>query len=160
MVFRTIPIVRTTTEFIWVEYRMKKALVIEVILLFLGVGIQPALANEISTNALSDVDEDCFECQVSNVFRHLQAKMMLIKPKAVKNHLSSSNNNNKECFILQIKFNIATTKFIILLYLAIYLDPIFPSLAQKMEDLAFYYFKKSDEFLRTAIDLNCYWVYY
>ena len=117
----------------------------------------------------SEVHEDCV-CQVSNVFRHLQTKMMLIKPKAVKNHLplkengkiiqlSLSNNNNKECFILQIKFNIATIKFIILLYMTIYLHPIFPSLAQKMEDLAFYYFKMSDEYLQTAIDLNCDWIY-
>ena len=38
---------------------MKKALVIGVILLFLGVGLKPALANEIPISNTSDVDEDC-----------------------------------------------------------------------------------------------------
>lgn len=118
----------------------------------------------------SDTVEDC-ECQVSNVFRHLQAKMLLIKPEKVKNYLSFkengkiiqlslSNNNDKECLILQIKFNIAVMKFAILLYMATLLYPIFPSQASKIEDLAFYYFEKADEFFETAKSLNCDWVYY
>ena len=53
---------------------MKKALVIGVILLFLGVGFQPALANEISA-----VDEDCLECQPVNRVDLLKVKLLLIR---------------------------------------------------------------------------------
>ena len=58
---------------------MKKALVIGVILLFLGVGFQPALANEISTNIVSDIEEDCLDCQPINRVELLRIKLLLIR---------------------------------------------------------------------------------
>ena len=57
---------------------MKKALVIVVILLFLGVIFQPALANEIS-HTVSDDEDDCLECQPMNRAEFLRAKFILIK---------------------------------------------------------------------------------
>ena len=53
---------------------MKKALVVGIILLFIGVGFQPAIANEIS-----DVDEDCFECQPMNRVTLLKVRLLLIQ---------------------------------------------------------------------------------
>ena len=58
---------------------MKKAIVIGVILLFLGVGFQPALANEISTTTVSDVDEDCFDCQPVNRVDTVRVKLLLTR---------------------------------------------------------------------------------
>ena len=68
---------------------MKKALVIGVILLFLGVGIQPALANEVSTNAVSDVEEDCLECQPASRVDLLKVKLLLIRLEAITNVILS-----------------------------------------------------------------------
>ena len=58
---------------------MKKALVVGIIVLFLGVGFQPALANEVSTNIVSDVDEDCLECQPVNRADLLRVRLLLIR---------------------------------------------------------------------------------
>ena len=69
--------------------RMKKALVVVVILLFLGVGFQPATANEISTNPIFDVDEDCFECQPVSRVDLLKVKLLLIRLKSFTNVISS-----------------------------------------------------------------------
>ena len=67
---------------------MKKALVIGVILLFLGVGVQPALANEVS-NTVSDVDEDCIECQPVNRIDILKVKLLMIRVEAITNVIIS-----------------------------------------------------------------------
>ena len=46
----------------------RKGLVVGIIVLFIGVGIQPAFANEVSiTNKTSDVEEDCNCNPVSNL---------------------------------------------------------------------------------------------
>ena len=66
------------------EVNMKKALVICIILLFLGVGFQPALANEVS-----DVDEDCLECQPVNRIDLLKVKLLLIRVEAITNVILS-----------------------------------------------------------------------
>ena len=58
---------------------MKKALVCGVILLFLGVGFQPALANKVSISSVSDVEEDCLECQPVNRVELLRVKLLLIR---------------------------------------------------------------------------------
>ena len=68
---------------------MKKALVIGVILLFLGVGFQPALANEVSITETSDVDEDCLECQPVNRVDLLKVKLLLIRLEAITNVILS-----------------------------------------------------------------------
>ena len=57
---------------------MKNALVIGVILLFLGVGIQPALANEVFSTIISDAEEDC-GCQPINRAELLRVKLLLIR---------------------------------------------------------------------------------
>ena len=57
----------------------KKALVVVIIVLFLGVVFQPALANEISIDVVSDVDEDCVECQPVSRVDLLRFKLLLIR---------------------------------------------------------------------------------
>ena len=58
-------------------------------ILFLGVGFQPALANEISTNIVSDVDEDCLDCQPVNRVELLKVKLLLIRIEAFTNIILS-----------------------------------------------------------------------
>ena len=62
---------------------MRKGLVVGIILLFLGVGFQPALAKDVSTNVVSDVDEDCFECQPMSRVDLLKVKLLLIRIEAI-----------------------------------------------------------------------------
>jgi len=57
---------------------MKKALVVGIIVLFLGVVFQPALANEISINNTSNINEDC-GCQGVNRVDLLRVKLLLIR---------------------------------------------------------------------------------
>ena len=68
---------------------VKKALVFGIIVLFLGVGFQPALADEISTNIVSDVEEDCLECQPVNRVELLKVKLLLIRIEAFTNVILS-----------------------------------------------------------------------
>ena len=62
-------------------------IVVGITILFLGVGFQPAIANEISTNAVSDVDEDCFECQPVSRVDLLRVKLLLIRVEVLTNIL-------------------------------------------------------------------------
>ena len=64
-----------------------KVLVVCIIVLFLGVGFQPALANEISTTTVSDVDEDCLECQPVNRIDLLKVRLLLIRVEVLTNIL-------------------------------------------------------------------------
>ena len=64
------------------NHMIKNSLVFGVILLFLGVGFQPALATEISINPVSDVEEDCLDCQPVNRVELLKVKLLVIKLKA------------------------------------------------------------------------------
>ena len=65
----------------------KKGLVAGIIVLFLGVGFQPAFANEISIPETSD-NEDC-ECQGINRFELFRAKLLLIRLEVFTNILLS-----------------------------------------------------------------------
>ena len=56
-----------------------KTFVLVIIVLFLGVGFQPALANEIPTNIVSDVDEDCLECQPVSRIDLLKIRLLLTR---------------------------------------------------------------------------------
>ena len=62
----------------------KEGLVVGIIILFLGVGFQPALANEVSTTIVSDVDEDC-GCQPVNKIDLLKVRLLLIRLKIFTN---------------------------------------------------------------------------
>ena len=68
---------------------LKNSIVISVILLFLGVGFQPALADEISTTVVSDVDEDCLDCQPVNRVELLRVKLLLTRLEVFTNILMS-----------------------------------------------------------------------
>ena len=72
---------------------MRKLLVFGIILLFLGVGFQPALANEISTNTVSDVDEDCIECQPVSRVDLLKVRLLLIRLEVFTNVILSRFGN-------------------------------------------------------------------
>ena len=74
---------------------LKNSIVFGVILLFLGVGFQPALSNEISTNPVS-VDEDCFECQPVNRVDLLKVKLLLIRVEAFTNIILSRFSHIQE----------------------------------------------------------------
>ena len=94
---------------------MKKALVIGVILLFLGVGFQPALANEIS-----DVDEDCLECQPVNRVDILRVKLLLIRLEILinsrlskYNHIVEVTENYQEIHDRILKFRVMNDIFIL-----------------------------------------------
>jgi len=58
---------------------VKNGLTVGVILLFVGVAVQPTLADEISISNISDVEEDCLECQPINRVDQLRFKLLLIK---------------------------------------------------------------------------------
>ena len=73
------------TGFSW----YKKGLVVGVIVLFLGVGIQPAFASETNTTIVES--EDCIECQVSDGYSLLKARLLLFRLKVVTNIISSSS---------------------------------------------------------------------
>jgi len=55
--------------------RIKKLLIFGIIALFIGVGIQPAISNEIQIKKTSDINDDCIECQ-SNGKTHLAEKLL------------------------------------------------------------------------------------
>ena len=73
---------------------MKKALVVGIIVLFIGVGVQPAFANEVSiTNKTSDVEEDCNCNPVSNL--HLvRLERILNRVESYTNIISIFSNRN------------------------------------------------------------------
>ena len=68
---------------------LRKVLVVGIIVLFLGVGFQPAFANEINTTIVSDVDEDCLECQPVNNVDILRVRLLVIRIKAITNVILS-----------------------------------------------------------------------
>ena len=53
---------------------VKKGLIIGIILLFIGIGIQPALSNELTIPTISDIEKEC-DCQ-SNGKAHLAEKLL------------------------------------------------------------------------------------
>ena len=97
---------------------MKKALVVGVILLFLGVGVQPALANEISITNTS-VDEDC-GCQDVNRLELLRFKLLLIRLEILinsrlskYNHIVEVTENYQEIHDRILKFRVMNDIFIL-----------------------------------------------
>ena len=70
---------------------------------------------------------------------------------------SNPVDDNIECKILFVKRWIALSMFTNLLYLSWDLSNLFPLLAQKIEDLAYDYNKKAEEYWKTASDLECSW---
>jgi len=74
---------------------VKKSLVAGIIVLFIGVGIQPAFANEISINRPSENKEDC-GCQVADNFDIVRLERLLDRLKGyTKTLLFLSKNNPK-----------------------------------------------------------------
>jgi hypothetical protein len=69
---------------------IRKGLVFSIIVLFIGVGIQPVFANDVSITSTLDNEEDCIECQKSDGISLLRAKILLFKVKVVANVILSS----------------------------------------------------------------------
>ena len=63
---------------------MKKVLILGIIVLFVSVGFQPVLANEVSITKTSDIVEDC-GCQENNRVNLLRFKLFLIRLEAFTN---------------------------------------------------------------------------
>ena len=66
----------------------KKGLVVGVLILFLSVGLQPALANEVSITKTSESKGDC-GCQPVNRAELLRVKLLLIRIEAITNVILS-----------------------------------------------------------------------
>ena len=67
----------------------KILIVVGITILFLGVGFQPALANEVSISKTSDIHEDCLECQHISKVELLKVKLLLIRIEAITNVILS-----------------------------------------------------------------------
>ena len=67
----------------------KILIVVGITILFLGVGFQPALANEVSISKTSDIHEDCLECQHISKVELLKVKLLLIRIEAITNIIFS-----------------------------------------------------------------------
>ena len=63
---------------------IRKGLVFSVIVLFIGVGVNPAFAEESITTTL-DSEKDCIECQVSEGYNPLRMNLLSIKTKVIAN---------------------------------------------------------------------------
>jgi hypothetical protein len=70
----------------------KTILAIGIIALFIGVGIQPAISNEVTIPKISDDKENCLDCQ-SNGKTHLAEKILnrLEKNEVLSNVIKSDN---------------------------------------------------------------------
>ena len=74
----------------------KKALVVGIIVLFLGVGFQPAIANEVSITKTADVEGDCFDCRPVNRVALLKVKLLLMKLETITNVILSRFGHTPE----------------------------------------------------------------
>lgn len=74
---------------------MNKVLVVGVILLFLSVCLQPALANEVPITETSEVEKDC-GCQGVKIVELLRYKLLLIKTEAITNVILSNFGHKPE----------------------------------------------------------------
>jgi hypothetical protein len=72
----------------------KKGLVVGIIILFIGVGIQPVFAEKTFDSTLDS--EDCIEVQVSNGYSHLRVNLLLTRLKAIVNFMSYRSRCNPE----------------------------------------------------------------
>ena len=84
-----------------IDRLFKKGLVVGLIILFIGIGIQPTISNEIQITKTSDVEEDCIECQ-TNANTHLPQKLLnrLGKNKVLSNVIKSNNADSLICEII------------------------------------------------------------
>ena len=73
----------------------KEILILGIIFIFIGVGIQPAFAVEISNDRTSDNVEDC-DCQVDDNYRLEKYKNQIIKLKTYSKLLLTLSKNNPE----------------------------------------------------------------
>ena len=89
---------------------LSKTLVVAVIVLFIGVGIQPALA-DVSYTTVSDSDEDCNLCpKVSNL--HLvRLKSLLYRLEKYDNLLSVTGKMNIKDVAFMMNIDITSTTF-------------------------------------------------
>ena len=165
---------------------MRKVLVFCIIVLFLGVGFQPALANEIF-----DVDEDCFDCQPISRVELLKVKLSLIKIEAITNiilsrfshileirekcqeisgkittfqerinDLSSESiykNDFLYCTYLFLLFGVCLQMYTLIFILSNIIYYIFPSLGLFIEKIAFYFNGIAFDAVDTASEIDCYW---
>ena len=69
---------------------MRKCLAVVIIVMFIGVGIQPVLSVE--TKIINDNEEnkDCVQCQTSNRYDSLNLKLKLTRIKAMSNIISAT----------------------------------------------------------------------
>jgi len=66
-----------------------KSLALGVVVLFIGVGIQPAISNEVFIPVTSSSEDDCLECQEVNNVELLKVKLLLLRLEIVTNIILS-----------------------------------------------------------------------
>lgn len=71
-----------------------KILVLGIIVLFIGVGIQPAIANNVSITTASDSEEDCNLCPKVSTSRFVRLKSLLNRLDTFGNRLSVISKQN------------------------------------------------------------------
>ena len=69
---------------------LRKGLVVGIIVLFIRIGFQPALSNEITLPKISDNEEDC-DCNIPDAKLHLAEKLLT---RLEKNELFTDVNNS------------------------------------------------------------------
>jgi hypothetical protein len=74
---------------------IKKILVVGIIILFIGVGIQPAFANDISITTTSNIKEDC-GCQPISNLHLVRLERLLNRVEIYTNILSLLFKHNSE----------------------------------------------------------------
>jgi len=74
----------------------KKVLVTGIIILFIGIGLQPAFANEISITKTSDIDKGCKSCQPVNKNLIYRLKSLMNRFEKTKYILSIFSKHNPE----------------------------------------------------------------
>ena len=67
----------------------KKGLVVAITILFIGVGIQPVFASNVSINESSNIEKNCLECKPVNRLDLLTVKLLLIRVEAITNIILS-----------------------------------------------------------------------
>lgn len=161
----------------------KKGLVVGIIILFIGVGVQPVFANDISVSTTSD-SEDCIDCQVLDGYSLLRVNLLFTRIKAVINFVSyrfgdipevkekyedifNIINSNillnppiLECSLLFMQFTLAINMFVFCLSIYDYVYPIYPNLALWIYDFAYSYWDvKRDQAYDKAKELECNWIW-
>lgn len=145
---------------------MKKIFVIAVILLFIGLGVQPAIADKEQNKETGINDnEDCELCPTIRKLMDVEIEKEYEKKSVNKNRFSELNNILKMSKLNQPSNDICTELFfdllkelvkdwiLILLPFSIILSFFFPSL----NDLFKERYDITDEIFFTAVELDCDW---